>query len=349
MASFSSHSNNNGIPLATLLEWYKIRDTFFGKNNYVRRNIPLAIELASACQHPDARWLSESCAWKNVQTFEDAKRVFSALGQNDARALCFIWNSCEEYEEEDFSPLRRSAELGFTFAQALMAEKTEGEERFKFAQLAALQGERDGFFQLGFCFYDGEGCERDLDKAKENFLVASELGRVSSMLWLGCLFDESDPQRWRWCGQAAAAGESEYMSRNFAKQVELFNSGSGNSVVMFLIGQALQGHVNEEARIIFYGSVMYDSLIGPAKQAIAFYEAQIKATKDAMRAWTLVGIKLKVVKDVRKLIAKLIWDSREEALYDVSERPEHEEQEEQKEQKPQLSARALRAQKRARK
>jgi hypothetical protein len=62
-------------------------------------------------------------------------------------------------------------------------------------------------------------------------------------------------------------------------------------------------------------AINFDSRIGPAKQAIAFYEAQIKATKDAMRAWTLVGIKLKVVKDVRKLIAKLIWDSREEALY----------------------------------
>ena len=68
-----------------------------------------------------------------------------------------------------------------------------------------------------------------------------------------------------------------------------------------------------------------------------------------MRAWTLVGIKLKVVKDVRKLIAKLIWDSREEALYDVSERREQKEQKEQEEQEPQLSARALRAQKRARK
>ena len=57
------------------------------------------------------------------------------------------------------------------------------------------------------------------------------------------------------------------------------------------------------------------SALPAAKQAIAFYEAQIKASKDAMRAWTLVGIKLKVVKDLRKLIAKLIWDSREEALY----------------------------------
>jgi hypothetical protein len=88
----------------------------------------------------------------------------------------------------------------------------------------------------------------------------------------------------------------------------------------------------------------FDSWIGPAKHAIAFYEAQIKATKDAMRAWTHVGIKLKVVKDVRKLIARLIWDSREEALYDVSARRLREAAE-----GSQLSARALRAQKRARK
>ena len=101
--------------------------------------------------------------------------------------------------------------------------------------------------------------------------------------------------------------------------------------------------------MIFNDDNDFDSRFGPAKQAIAFYESQIKATKDAMHAWTQVGIKLKVVKDVRKLIAKLIWDSREEALYDVSERHEQEEQKEQEEQEAQPSARALRAQKRARK
>jgi hypothetical protein len=48
--------------------------------------------------------------------------------------------------------LRRSAELGFAFAQAWMAGRTEGEEKFKFAQLAAAQGERDGFSWLGLLF-----------------------------------------------------------------------------------------------------------------------------------------------------------------------------------------------------
>ena len=187
-------------------------------------------------------------------------------------------------------------------------------ERFKFAQQAACQGERDGFLWLGRCFHDGEGCEKDLDKAKGNFLRASALCHVWAMRELGHLFGESDSQRWKWWGRAAVLGDSWWFTSSFSEQVESFSSGSGSTAVMFAIGRALQGHVNEGAGTIFNSDDKFDPRISPAKQAIAFYEAQIKATKDAMRAWTLVGIKLKVVKDVRKLIAKLIWDSREEAL-----------------------------------
>ena len=132
MASSSSH-NNSGILLATQLEWYKIRDTFFG-HNYVSLNVPLAMELASSCEHPDARWLTNVCAGKDVITREDAKRVFSALGQNDARALCFM--SLLD-EVGDLAPLHCSAELGFAFAQALFGGQAYGQERLKFAQLAA--------------------------------------------------------------------------------------------------------------------------------------------------------------------------------------------------------------------
>jgi hypothetical protein len=275
-------------------------------------------------------------------TKEDAKRVFSALGQNDARALCFIW-LCGD--RRDVTPLRRSADLDFSFAQARLAGQTKGEEKFKFAQLAAAQGERDGFDWLGVCYHDGDGCEEDWDKAKENFLRASELGLVWAMNELGTMLDESDPQRWRWLGRAAALGDNWRFLSNFAEQVELFNSGSKSDAVMFAIGQALHGHVHATERAIFNDEdCSFDSLIGPAKQAIAFNEAQIKATKAAMHAWTQVGIRWKVVKDVRKLIAKLIWDSREEALFDVSARRLKEAA-----QGAQPSARALRAQKRARK
>jgi TPR repeat protein len=216
--------------------------------------------------------------------------------------------------------LQRSAELGFAFAQALMAGESDTlEEIFKFAQLASSQGERDGFYRLGVCFRFGRGCEKDLDKAKENFLHASQLAHISSMCGIGLLLDSLDPQRWQRLGRAAALGAWLNFLDGFAKQVELFNRGSGSAAVMFAIGQALQGHVNEEQGRIFNERYNFEFWIRPAKQAIIFYDGQIKATKGAMHAWTQVGIRRKVVKDVRKLIAKLIWDSREEALYDVSE------------------------------
>jgi TPR repeat protein len=340
MAS-SSSSHKINLPLSTLLEWHKIRDTFFGEN-FVSQNILLAIELSASCQHPDARWLTEACAGKDVRTKENAKEVFSALGQNDARALCFAWLLGEMPERVNLAPLRRSAELSCAFARALMAGWTEGDERLRFAVLAAEQGERDGFYWLGRCLQDGEGCEENLDEAKQNFLNASELGHGWAVRLLGGLLAESDSQQWLWWGRAAALGNSWTFLLEFAKQVELFNAGCESDVVMFAIGQSLQEHVNEESRTIFNNHHLFESRIGPAKQAIAFYESQIQATKDAMHAWTQVGLRFKVVKDVRKLIAKLIWDSRMEALFDVSARRLNEAAQE-----VQPSARAVRAQKRA--
>ena len=306
MATSSFYRND--VPLAVLLEWYNIRDTFFG-DNFVSQNIPLALHLAASRQHPDACWLTTVCIGKDLKTFEDAKRVFVALGQNDARALCLLWCLFDEDEQEHSTLLRRAADLGFAFAQAEMAKKTNGKERFRIAGLAAAQGERDGFYVLGNCFRVGNGCDQDLEKAKQNLLLASNQSSVWAMIELGRLLDESDPQRWQWWGCAAARGASFHFLGDFVKQVERLNSGSGCAAVVFAIGQALRGHVNEEAGTIFARMVDFNSFFGPAKQAIAFYEAQIKACRKAVDFWTLAGIRLKVVKDIRKVIAKLIWDA----------------------------------------
>jgi hypothetical protein len=233
--SSSSHSNNN-IPLATLLEWYKIRDTFFGEIS-TGQNVPLALEMAASCNHPDARWLVEVCTGKEVLSWHCAGRVFLALDQNDARALCFGWLCC--FDDDRLARLRVSAELGFAFAQSKMVAHTQGEERFKFAQLAAAQGERDGFLYLGRCFHFGHGCEKDADKAKQNFLLAIQLGNVWAMIGLANLLGHLDPESWRRLGRAAALrGSFEFLNR-FCEEVDLFASGRGSSAaVMFAIGEA---------------------------------------------------------------------------------------------------------------
>ena len=61
----------------TQLEYYTVRDTFLGHNN-VKQDVKRALELASTCQHPDAKWLLKVFAGKDVTTKEEARVVFLA-------------------------------------------------------------------------------------------------------------------------------------------------------------------------------------------------------------------------------------------------------------------------------
>jgi TPR repeat protein len=100
--------------------------------------------------------------------------------------------------------LKRSADLGDAFAQARMAgsARLAGEaERFRWAEKSAAEGERDGFYELGHCYRHGIGCEKDVERAKENYLVAADFGHVYAMYHMGALLDKDDPQRFVWLGE----------------------------------------------------------------------------------------------------------------------------------------------------
>jgi hypothetical protein len=87
----------------------------------------------------------------------------------------------------------------------------------------------------------------------------------------------------------------------------LWNSGAGSIFVVFAIGRALQGHVNDRSRTIFNAEWNFHVWINAASRAIEVFKIMSKNARRAVDAWSIVGIRFGVVKDVRKLIAKLIW------------------------------------------
>jgi hypothetical protein len=159
-----------------LRAWYKVRDTLFGEN-YIDQD-KKALELASVCEHPNAVWLTKIFAGRELASPSEASQVFLD-SENDPRALSFggfLGGGCDVK--------RRAAELGDALAQAVMASawQTGCKESFRWAEKSVAQGERDGFFWLGHCHRGGIGCEKDAERAKENYLVAAELGHVYSMV-----------------------------------------------------------------------------------------------------------------------------------------------------------------------
>ena len=305
-----------GVPLVELFKWLDICDTFLGQN-LKQQDITAALALARDCKHPDAEWLTSIFEGKDVSTKEDAKKVFLCC-ENDARALCFAWWLTEEEDPENgLNLLHRASELGNALACSRLYDfvDTENlEEYFRLARFVASQRERNGFCMLGRCFRDGIGCDKDLNLAKENYLIAAELGHVWAADCYGRLLGESDPVRWIWLGRAASRGLSDCFLAYFSKEVEQFFSGSGNAFVVFTIGRVLKSCICSEKLEIFNSRRWnFDSLIGPANQAVSFYDSQTKAARLAVDTWTLVATRLHLIKDLRIYIGKMIWGSRFEA------------------------------------
>ena len=314
-------SSGSSLPVTVQKQWFDIRDTFPGLDE---QSFSRALQLAATCDHPEARWLVTAFVGKSRQEARDF--VFSLLGKDDcflgfafggmseadchARILCIAW--LFEQDWGDLTRLRRSAELGYAFAQACLAgQLVDSAERQIFAALAASQGERNGFLIVGIQLARCEAS--DLDASRQHLLKAYELGIDVAASELGETFPACDPRKWHWLGLAAKAGQGSF-TQSFAEQVAKFESGSGNAAVVFAIGQVLHG-LNALAKTIFCDSDDFGARIGPAMRAIAFYECQIKNCRDAVHAWTRVGIRFGVVKDIRIVIGGLIWESRAEALY----------------------------------
>ncbi len=159
-----------------------------------------------------------------------------------------------------------------------------------------------------------------MNLAKENYLLAAELGDVNAAANYGELLVEFDPFRWLCLGRAALRGSPYSFFGAFSNQVEQFFSGSGNATIVFLIGRALEGNIDVEKKEIFGPLSMFfnfDSFIGPANQAVSFYESQIKSARLAVDTWTLFSTHMHVIKDMRIYIGKLIWESRFEANYKI--------------------------------
>jgi hypothetical protein len=213
--------------------------------------------------------------------------------------------------------LERAARLGNPLAQAAIAKKSDVQSKWNWAEKAARQGEREGFFELGTCYMYGYGCTKDETKAKELYLRAAKLGLVDAMSDYAWLLKKSNPERYVWLAKVCSRGGSSRFFTDLWDQMRNFNAGNGHASVVFAIGRVLRKQINVEKRIIF-GKLEGTYLLGQAMDAVQFYKDICQAARRAVDTWSMIGARVRIVKDVRLIIAKLIWNAREEAEYEIT-------------------------------
>jgi hypothetical protein len=300
----------SGKEFEQLLAWYVARDAILGENKS-KLSLEQGIELASSCSHPDAVWWTKMFAGRNVKTRGEVCHVL--LGRTEcARSLCF--SACFACPF-DVGRMKKAATLGYAYAQARMAQFEE-EGIFHNAEKAAAQGEREGFYWLGCTYQWGFELAMDLEEAKRNFLIAADLGHVNSLSSFALCLERRDPMRYVWLGKSAAKCGALLFLNEMVDVVKGFNEGKFDASLVFVIGEVVSKHVDLEKETIF-GTKANFVRMNVAKQAIELFRAQSFACQKAVNTWSIIGKRLGVVKDVRLIIAKLIWGKRGECGYRI--------------------------------
>jgi hypothetical protein len=208
--------------------------------------------------------------------------------------------------------LRRAAELGYVPAQAEWAWCCGVEtERYERAEKTAAQGDRNGLFELGYCLWNGLGCERDRNRAVAFWKEAAELGNRLAQFRVGRdAFAARDWQRFHWLGKSAAWGYASALTELQSatrEQLELFDEGSVSGRAVFELGATFKEHVDTANGMVFDELVDVKDL-KTAQRCVELHGEWTTAAQVAIECWLVISMRRGVVKDIRLGIARLLWD-----------------------------------------
>ena len=312
-----------------LIKWFDLMDDVLQR----RKTMAVFITAAKSCNHPDAKWLASLFPEKGRLDSVSINVVFSKLA--DPRALYFrslLYRVNTEEMCDDM--LQRSADLGYAPAQALMSERTMGDEALKYAKKAALQGDREGMYLYSCCL--GVQCER---KGIRGLIIQGInpdtlwCKRAADLCHLGAIgayankFEVDDWQHYTWLGKAAICGD--VFSRAFLAQTAADQMENSKELLTSTCSEkelltSTDAKILTDTKILFEigaiaqrmlslgGRYLYQKDRQTFKQAAVLYASWRSNAKRAIFSWIWAGKQLGVVKDIRGVIAKMLWAEQRE-------------------------------------
>ncbi len=295
------------------------------------------LAIARKCSHDEAKWLTNLFPGAAPSTDDEARAVFLSLGPNDAKALCFaaFFVSVDYFFWKEIlnGELLQSASLGYGLAQAWVAENARtlsDEKRLEFGKLAAAQGEPAGLVLLGR-FLLGT---HDVD-AMRLFKEAAEKGHAEAQyLYAENGFRKGDSERYTWLAKAARNGSHSTLwnwGSQFFRGKEQQRKRRGlvwrnpfpdpilvtddtPLVLLFEIGSAMSACELLATALSRQGRT-------EAYRAVSFYNSCLERVTAGIHAWTQVGRRKRIPRDVRLLISRKMWESKVEWGKEKKKRP----------------------------
>ncbi len=291
--------------------WYLARFVFLHSHASVWHPRD-ALKLASKSTHPDAMWFV-SVLKEMSDPLDEFHTLYAAT--KDIRALYFdvcldIAYGSGSYETQ-IEKLRIAARGGFPSAQAEEAMRLRVEGQYQeakvFAKLAAEAGDAMGLFELSHHVED-KATKRDL------LTRAMAMGHVGAAHRLRQQVSRWDPLRivaefriLELTPQVTTRCVFKSVALVAKKFLSEYRTNYG--ATLYECGRQLK-HAgwNKKYGRLFGSMLMRNSLRErPCEAALDHYQVTNDNARMSVDAWSIIGKRIGVVKDIRLIIARMIW------------------------------------------
>ncbi len=286
------------------IKWFYARRVFFELQHF-----DAGLDLARGSEHPDARFLSSLFPQGAPVTREEVRDFFLERGSQRDDGRCLCWGAMLSDDASRMWMVQKAAENGVPLAQALgflyrTFKPVSNEEKKAIFEGAALQGEPKAMRLLAVL------CDREVypgkERARQMWLAAAELGDADSQFEyaLNCC-EEFALRRMQWLRRSARqkfSHASKALLVNVLDQISLYDSG-GSGRLLYEIGAA-----------DLLSPIRCQDMTQPQRAAVErateLYRRCHVDAKRAVMCWLWLAVPKGVVRDIRVLIADLIWDCR---------------------------------------
>ncbi len=287
------------------IKWAHAREVFFDRQ-------PTALadgwRLLRQCDHEDAVFLMSLFPNGVPASRAEAMDVFLAArhpadGDEDMRCVCWAAVCGAETKAELLS---RAAEAGHGWAQVLYAFYCKGVKRIEWWEKAAAQGERGAMLSLV-----SPATFTSSVKESDMLLEAAMLGSARAQFLLARTLDADSVECFQWLRRAAIQCDKgvpeplQLIMTSVHAQLKLFDK-SGNGRCVFEIGAALWA-VRSRSAMVFLPDKRAD-----CEMAMELYDSWCFAASQSVLCWLWYARNEGIIKDVRMMIARLVWDCKAE-------------------------------------
>jgi hypothetical protein len=273
------------------------------------------LRLARQCRHPDAVWLTSLFPEDGVRVTRDDFMQELSTQEDDPRAVFFRCALCMGHDPGRQGGLRRAAKAAYAPALRFRAEllrrkaeregREEGERKMlrrKAARAmghAARAGDRDAMFVHAAAWLKMGPANL---KAVAQLHEAANLGQLDAMLVVAGVDPKLHMQERVSIFKRALSCDFPKVSRKIGERFER----KPTLVLAFALGGACHGMLESE-QANFFGEPIFPPSLRDAEKV--FLSACEKAAA-AVECWIGVARRLGVVRDLRRVIAKLLWRDR---------------------------------------